>query len=294
MICIPVIGVLIGGAFTPAVLWAMPGWWPGLLSVLVFVPLAHAANYTLFHRFGRLDRATAFFAGMPGGLIESVEIAREHDADIAAVTVLQFARIAVVVTAVPLLFTLLQGRAVGSAAGESIGAGVAMGPVDALVLLGCGALGFWGARRMKLPAGQVLGPLMLSAIAHVTGLTHASPPAVLVATAQLVIGVTLGLRFKGIAPAALLRFMGLSVLSVIAMLGIGVAIAAVVSLTGVAPMAVMVLSLAPGGLVEMGLIALSLQASPIFVTAHHLVRILATVTLGLAGWRWLMARHGTP
>ena len=40
---------------------------------------------------------------------------------------------------------------------------------------------------------------------------------------------------------------------------------------------VMLISFAPGGVTEMALVALSLQASPAFVTLHHIVRILITV-----------------
>jgi membrane AbrB-like protein len=286
-ICIPVIGVLIGGAFTPDLLTALPGWWPGLLAVLVFVPLAHAANYVVFHRVGGLERDTAFFAAMPGGLIESMEMAREKGGDLPTVTVLQFSRIAVVVTTVPLVFSAFAGRAVGSAAGETIGISAGMGLLDAIVLIACGAIGFLGARRLRIPAGQVMGPLAMSGLAHVTGLTDAAPPPVFVAGAQLVVGVTLGLRFKGIAPRSLGRFLGLSALSVLAMMAIAFLLALAVAATGVAPVPIMVLAYAPGGLVEMGLIALSLQANPIFVTAHHLVRILVTVSVAVIGWRWL-------
>ena len=112
----------------------------------------------------------------------------------------------------------------------------------------------------------------------------------LVAIAQLVIGITLGLRFRGIAALRLARFLGLSALSVMGMMLLGLVIASLVSLTGIAPTSIMFLSLSPGGLVEMGLIALSLNASPIFVTAHHLVRIVSTVTLGVVGWK----RFGAP
>lgn len=288
LICVPVIGVLIGSAFTPAVLAAMPGWWPGLLTVAAFVPLAHGMNYLLFTRLAGLDRTTAFFGGMPGGLLESIELARESTADLAAVTVLQFSRIAVTVTAVPLIFAAVQGGAVGSAAGETIGAGTALSGADVLTLLVCGIAGTLIARRLRVPAGQIVGPIVASAIAHATGLTDASPPQVLVAAAQLVIGVTLGLRFQGFDPGRLMRFAALSALSVAAMLALGLVLSLPVAALDVAPVTVMVLSLSPGGVVEMGLIAVSLQASPIFVTTHHLVRILLTVGIGAAVRRRLL------
>ena len=46
------------------------------------------------------------------------------------------------------------------------------------------------------------------------------------------------------------------------------------------PVDVMLISFAPGGVTEMALVALSLQANPAFVTLHHIFRIVITV-LGL-------------
>ncbi|MGF1659321.1 MAG: AbrB family transcriptional regulator [Rubrimonas sp.] len=291
LVFIPVIGVLIGGAFTPDTLAQMPLWWPALLSVLLFVPAAHAANYAVFRRLGGLDRPTSFYAGMPGGLIESIELGSARGADPALVTVLQFARIALVVTALPLIFSVAEGQAVGSAGGARIEGHGPLTLREAAFLALIGAAGFFGARAVRLPAGQILGPVILSAAAHGAGLTDAAPPQWLVSLAQVVIGTGLGQRFSGVDGRTLRRCFALSGASVAAMLAIGAAIALAIDALGVASFAVMLLALAPGGVVEMGLIALSLSASPIFVTAHHLVRIVATVVVALWAWRWL-TRHG--
>lgn len=283
-VCIPLIGVLIGGAMTPGVLEAAAGWWPGLLAVIPFVALCHAGNYALFRRVGGLSRPTAYFSAMPGGLLEAMDLGERHGADLRALTVLQFGRIAVTVTVLPLAFWWVSGEQVGSAAGATIGKGAALGPVDVLLLAAAGVGGHWAARRVGLPAGQIMGPMLASGLVHAAGLTAASPPVWMVSVAQLVIGVTLGLRFVGVSGAELRRCFALSALSVAYMLALGAALGLWLQSIGFAPLGVMLVALAPGGVVEMGLIALSLQASPIFVTAHHLVRIIATVWVGV--WVW--------
>ena len=45
------------------------------------------------------------------------------------------------------------------------------------------------------------------------------------------------------------------------------------------PPAAVFLAFAPGGLAEMSLIALSLQMSVVYVTAHHVARIVLSVTI---------------
>jgi uncharacterized protein len=53
------------------------------------------------------------------------------------------------------------------------------------------------------------------------------------------------------------------------------------------PVAAVFLAFAPGGLAEMSLIALSLQMSAIYVTAHHVARIVLAVGLAKIGGRWI-------
>jgi membrane AbrB-like protein len=294
LVCVPVIGVLIGAAFTPGLLAAARGWWPGFLAVLAFVPAAHALNYAVFRRLGRLSRPTAYFAAMPGGLVEAIEIGEAEGADVRALTVLQFARIAIVVTALPLIYSAVEGRAVGSAAGATFDAGLPLGLRDAILLTAAGVAGYLLADAARAPAAQITGPILASALVHGVGLTAAAPPSWLVAAAQLVIGATLGVRFVGIGARALGRQLALSAVSVAGMLALGAALAGALAAAGFERFGVMMLALAPGGVVEMGLIALSLGASPIFVTACHLARIVATVAVGLGVWRRIGARRGGP
>ena len=281
---IPVIGVLIGGAATPGLLAAAPGWWPAIVATLAFVGLAHGGNFLLLRRAG-LDKPTAFFAGMPGGLIESIELGEKAGAEPRTLTLLQFARIAITVSTVPLVFSLIEGRAVGSAAGESIATAAPLSAWDAAVLVACGVVGLFGARALKAPAAQITGPIVVSALAHLSGLTEASPPQWLASVAQVVIGASLGVRFAGADRALLRRCLALSALSVGFMLGLAGLFALALDAIGVAPPAASVLALSPGGVVEMGLVALSLQASPIYVTLMHIVRILATVWFAVWLWR---------
>ena len=53
------------------------------------------------------------------------------------------------------------------------------------------------------------------------------------------------------------------------------------------PIDVLLISFAPGGVTEMSLVALSLQANPAFVTLHHIFRILITVVWLMASAPWV-------
>ena len=244
----------------------------------VFVPLAHGLSYLIYRRLGGLDRPTALFSAVPGGLLESLAMGEEAGADLQMLTMLQFLRLIGCIVLVPLSFLLLTGHAVGSAAG-AVMAGTQAGLTlwDGLVLLVAAVLGVWAGRRIGLPGAIITGPLLASGAAHLAGLTGAVPPNWLVQLTQLIVGTSLGCRFAGMPGGALPKAFGLALISVVVTLGLGFAIALLLHGVVGQQVGTVFLAFAPGGVAEMSLVALSLQVSVVYVTAHHVLRIVLAV-----------------
>ncbi|MDJ0825556.1 MAG: AbrB family transcriptional regulator [Rhodobacter sp.] len=274
--CVAVIGVMIGASFTPDLMRALPSLWPSLVGVAVFVPLTHAMGYQLYRRLGGYDPVTAVYAAMPGGLVEAISFGEQAGGDVRILTVQHFTRIVLVVILVPMLFLVWDGVAVGSAAGQTFSAQ----PYDWTDIAWIAALAAVGAplgKRLRIPAGHLMGALLLSAAVHVTGLAQAVPPGWLLNAAQLVIGAGLGTQFSSVTGALLGKTVALGTLSVALMLVVSFAFAAVFAAWLPISFDALFISFAPGGVTEMGLIALSLGVSPVIVAAHHLFRISFTV-----------------
>lgn len=291
---VPVIGVAIGGAFTPEVAGQILTWGPSLVALAVFVPMAHALGYAIFRR-GGLSPRDALFGAVPGGLIESVQLGEEAGADVRLLAVLQFLRLILTIVTVPMIFWALTGHAVGSASGAQLaGAAVVLGPQDIAVLLAAGGAGVLIGRALRLPGWIITGPLVASALAHGAGWVEGVPPAWLIAVTQTIIGAGLGARFEGVARAMLIRAGKLAILNGIAALLLAFGFAGLVHLLGGQPVEAAFLAFAPGGLAEMSLIALSLQMSVIYVTAHHVVRIMLAVSIAKLASRLLFPRDPRP
>ncbi len=286
MCFVPVIGVAIGGAFTPQVAGQMAGWMPSLLALCLFVPMAHGLGYAIYRR-GGVGQREALFGAVPGGLIESVTLAEAAGADMREVTVLQFLRLILAILSVPMIFWAMTGQAVGSAAGVRLaGQDTALGLADVLALLAAGMFGALGARALRLPGWIVMGPLVCSAALHGSGWITAGPPSWMVSATQVVLGTGLGARFAGVRRDTLLRAGRLALANGAAALLLALAFAEALHWTVGEPVAAVFLAFAPGGLAEMSLIALSLQISVIYVTAHHALRIILAVLLAQAAARW--------
>lgn len=287
MCFVPVIGVAIGGAFTPEVAGQALGWLPSLLALCLFVPLAHAVGFLIFRK-GGLDRQTAYYGAVPGGLIESVQLGEEAGADVALLTVLQFLRLIGTIVAVPLIFWGVTGHAVGSASGvEMVGAEVPLDLREGVVLVAAGLVGVALGRALRLPGWIITGPILASSAAHALGWVEGVPPDWLIAVTQVVVGTGLGARFAGAAPGVLRRGAALAAVNGVVALGIALGFALALQATVGEPVAAVFLAFAPGGLAEMSLIALSLEVSVIYVTAHHVARIVLAVALAKLGARLL-------
>lgn len=287
-VLIPIIGVAIGASF-PADFWSQAQrWWVTLLALVAFVPVAQAFGFLVFTKLGGLSRPTAFFAAMPGGLYEALEMGEDSGADMPMLIMLQFLRLVLCIVMIPIGFSLLEGHAVGSASGMTLGN--AHGPLtlaDAALLIALGALGWWIAARLNFPAAVLSGPLLLSGLAHATGFTDAAPPFWTVLATQWVMGTSLGVRLGGFTRGQFGLAVRLSALTVVVMLAMATGIALVLAGPVGEPVVAVILAFAPGGVSEMSLVALSLHLSAVFVTIHHLARIVLAVVVARLGQRFL-------
>ncbi len=287
---IMVLGVLLGSAFHPELLGVIGGWLPAIGLQIVFLAAATLACVAFFRRFGGLDPVTGFFAATPGGISIMALLAESNGGDAKIVSVIHATRIMTVVMVVPFLFTGLAGRAVPALpAGTTTLLDIL--PGDALWLVLAALSGLPLGRLLRFPTPALTGPLAVSAALHLAGLSEARPPVELVAISQVVIGASLGTMFAGVTLASLWRPIILAILSSLGMIGSAwVLAAAVAAPLGLDPHAVM-LSLAPGGLAEMSLVALSIGTDTAFVSAMHVIRI--ALVIGAVPFVWRLARRPT-
>jgi membrane AbrB-like protein len=142
----------------------------------------------------------------------------------------------------------------------------------AAMLPACAALGF-ALHWLRMPAAFLIGAMLVSTLAHLTGLVEGMVPAWLSIPSFVIMGVMIGTRFSGVRLRDLARYAGAGLMTTC----IAVAIAGVAAyfaswLTGL-PLAPMLVAFAPGGVETMAAIALLINADPAFVAAHHVMRL---------------------
>ncbi len=286
-VVVAVIGVLLGSRFTPDVL-SQAGAWAGTVAILMVYVVVVALVVVPFYRFvGKFDWVTAYFAGMPGGLTEMIEVGEANGAKPAPIILAHSLRIVVTISLIAFWFRIVQGHAVGATA---LRAEIALSWQDAGMMLSCAVLGSLLGKRLRFPAPTFLGPLLVSALLHLVGATQSVPPALLVSAAQVILGTVLGCRFLGISPRTLVPAAALSIGATGLTLGLALGAGWVMTALAGSRTDQALLALAPGGLTEMGLIALAIHADVAFVALHHVIRILFVIVLAPLAFRVLMAR----
>lgn len=267
-----VLGVLLGASFTPELFGQLAAWIPTLLGLTAYLVFAGFLCVVYFRKVGGYDMPTAYFSGMPGGLIEMVLLGQERGGDARRIALVHSTRILLTVLSLPFVIPLLGGGSIGGRPAVGVPLGEAAGEAM-LWLVVTGALGVFLGRRLNLPAPFLLGPMIVSGFVHIVGLTHSSPPRELVWIAQLVLGATLGCRFVGTRPAEMVRMLVLSLGSFVVLIASAVAFALILAALTPFDASTIFLAYAPGGLVETSVIALALQLEVAFVASHHIVRI---------------------
>ena len=273
-IFIPVLGIMLGSSFTPETLGQVSSWVPSVVTMLLFVVIVVAAVGVFLHKAMGFGPVSAYFSATPGGLATMVVIGGEMGGDERRIGLTHSIRIMLTVLIIPFYFRIFEGYVPGGL--EPLGSLVDLSLQDAAILASC-MLGYPLFKVLRLPSAQILGPMILSAIIHMTGLTTAKPPVEIVNVAQLVIGTGIGARFVGVSVMRLYPVMVAATGGTIFMVGFAaVAALALEALTGL-PFAAIWLAFAPGGVAEMTLISLALGVDVAFVSTHHLVRVVFMV-----------------
>lgn len=264
-----VVGTGLGASFSPDLIRTLPAWLGSIGLLLILLIASVSLCYAYFRWIGRLDPTTAYFAAVPGGLNEMILAGEHYGGDVRAIATIQSLRVILTIILVPFIIRLAHPFDFGSVPIVA----AHMSPVDALTLIACAIVGVAFGIVAKLPARYLLGPLIVSALAHGVGLTSAGLPTVLLSAAQVVIGLVLGCRFVGANLRVIGWLMGMSLLAALTMVGLAWGMAAIGSWMLGVDVTTLLLSYAPGGVAEMSLAALALHIDAPIVAAHHLVRI---------------------
>lgn len=270
-----VVGVQIGLYLQVDTLDAVAADWLPVVLVGVGTLATTLVAGLVLARITDLDPVTASLGMVAGGATGIVAMSRDLGADDRLVAVMQYMRVLVVVILTPLLATAVFGASSG---GSGLGDAPFMTADGLALTVGASVVGLVLARVAHVPAGAMIGPMLVAGALAVTGAAQdVTVPNALQQLAFAAIGLEVGLRFT---PASLrqARETLVPVLGAIALLLIGCAglgwvlseLAGVSLLDGY-------LATTPGGLYAVLATAVASGAHAPFVLAVQSLRLFAMI-----------------
>lgn len=272
-----ILGVQLGSAFTKEALAEMLHHLPIMLLSTAVITVFTVLTGLLIAKWMNIRPSTSLLGSFPGGLSQMVILSEElKGVDETVVAFMQTLRVILVISIVPWLVThVLSDDA------------VAVSPIMdeqffllqydwkfALLLLLVLIVFISLGKKIHFPLPHLLGPLLAATLFNLVGPGAPEVPSFWLNLSQLMIGAHLGYTLKVDNPQLFKKMFGIIFVSNVLLIafcyGMAVFLGHYVSI----PVNELFLSLAPGGVAEMSVTALSVHIDVSTVTSFHLFRIL--------------------
>jgi membrane AbrB-like protein len=268
------LGIQTGAAVNSETLVRAAQWPLSIVCLGITVVIIVWACIFYYERFRSWNRPTALFASLPGALSIVILLASTSGADMRRVTISQCVRLFFLIAALPAVIVFISPPPVAASST------VAMASIQEIIILvgvsaALGLLFAW----LRVPAGLILGAALVSAALGLGGIVRGGAPDSILVPANIILGVMIGLRFKGISWPELRMALGDGFAGFVIAMVIAVVGALFTSTIADLPLALTLLAFAPGGLEAMTIMAFALNLDPAYVAAHQVARYIGLVLL---------------
>jgi membrane AbrB-like protein len=273
-----IVGYSTGLAFTKEALLQIIEKLPLMLLMTVLLVCFCAGIACGVSKLTGVDYPTVLTGSIPGGLSQMIIFAEEMKGiDITTVTFLQVARLLMIIFFVPFLlfgpmFNHTTSQTTTNLAEKSIQTSGPLFPTVVGFIVICVLCAFL-AKKFKFPTPYLLGPILGTAIACIFGLQGPALPSPVLDVSQFMIGGYIGLLLKPEKLEHKTKIISLALLSgllmIIGSVGLGFFLIHFYHITP----ATSLLSLAPGGMDQMAILAHVVHADLSMVTGYQLFRL---------------------
>ena len=292
-----VIGAALGLYFTPQVVALVATlWWAIVLNIVWALALGLAFGAWLHSVHSRpgslyianLSTVTTYFAAPIGAASEMTLMAERHGAQTELVASAHSLRVLLVTLIIPFGFQFAGLQGLDSALpGPQFVSGPGLAALSLLTGIGC-----WVMLILKRTNPWFIGALAVAVLLTATGYTLSAIPQALTNAAQLVIGISLGVRFSREFVHQAPLWLASVALSTVAMIALCAGFAWALAQFTDLHWATVLLGTSPGGIAEMTITAKVLQLGVPLVTAFHVTRLAAVLLLAEPMYRWFVVGKG--
>lgn len=292
------IGYMIGSAFTADAASKLLVQMPSMLMTNIVLIVSCLLIGWIGAKWTGMSIESGMIGNIPGGLSQMIALSEEVEkADMTVVALMQTMRLITVIFIVPMLVVhgiVKMSEATTPSISTEVSGASLLTAQDWGVILFVLVLCLISARiaaRLHVPTPYMLGPVLVVSIWSGTGMPVPALPGWLITLAQLLIGCHAGAGMKFDRKTSWRRLILFSAMSSIGVILISFATG--YALTFLHPMSIETafLSVAPGGMAEMGLTAAIVNADLAVVSSYQLFRILFILFAVPPFLRWLLVKR---
>ncbi len=271
-----VLGVAIGASITPDVLASVPRMGLSLAVVPLFIALVAVTSFPLFTRVFKLDRVTAYYGAMPGGLQDLLVFGEAAGGNVRALSLIHATRVLLIIGVAPLLIASfwdvdLLARP-GAAAADT--------PPEQIALMVFAGLGGWFlGGKLNLLGPTIIGPMILTTALSLSGIITQRPPAEMIWISQFFIAIGVGSKYVGLTLEECRKYVLAGLVNGLQLAALSALFIQAIVVLGIAPGLNAFLAFLPGGQSEMVVLAIIAGADLTYVVLHHILRIVIIVSL---------------
>ncbi|WP_077215362.1 AbrB family transcriptional regulator [Bacillus dakarensis] len=275
-IAIIVVGYSIGLSFTKDALILILQQLPLIFLMTILIIAFCFALAWVVSKISGIDYPTILIGSIPGGLSQMVLLAEEiKGINVSVVTFLQVSRLMMIILFVPMLvFSPIIGVEQG---GDSPIHSPTVKVVDLfpdlLFFIPVIAAAIHLFKKWKLPTPFLVGPIFAAAFLGLVGYQGPPLPSLILDTSQFMLGTYIGLLIKPDKIDKKLEMTGLAFMSGLFLLLGSFALSWILAHGKELSAATSLLSLAPGGMDQMGIIAAEIHADLSIVAGFQLFRL---------------------
>ncbi|WP_036823615.1 AbrB family transcriptional regulator [Pontibacillus yanchengensis] len=281
------LGIQLGSSFTEGTFQQIG---PYIIPYLVFTCLIIGIslfNGFIVSKWIRVNMDTSMLGSIPGGLSASIALSDSLHSNTVLVTIFHTIRLVAVLFIIPFSATHFFYEGDPNSAGLTQSTSNGDWYTIIFLILAYVAAVFLNKR---IPAAYVMIPMFTVGVLKVMGIPMISLPDSVFIWAQITLGVYLGnsINIEDLIKAGkyCLIYFGLSVWLILLSFGLGYVFSQMVDIS----LATAILSIAPGGLIEMALTAQSVGGDPSIVSSLQMVRLLIVVMIVPIFLQWFFKR----
>ncbi len=287
-----VIGIILAGTFSPEVLPGVVSHWFSIIFVVAVTLVLSIVAGLILARISPINRETATLGTLPGGATSIIALSVDSKADMRLVALMQYTRVVLVVLSAALLSRFVLHPTNSDLILPAIG--LSANPLFpnpwfpyflTAILAIAGAL---AGRLIRLPAGALLGPLILGIIVNGLSFLHPVWPPGVPQAAYLIIGLYVGLLFDKTSLIQAGKLIPIMIANILALMIICAATGKVLSILTKTSYLTGYLATTPGGMDSVAIVALGSGADVSLVLAVQMVRLFTIITLGPLLARWML------